>query len=78
MREHCENPAVFLLEYADGLTAATFMLNGYTRGWGFAARCGGEVDNMRVFLPDNPHAHFSYLSLNIQQMFLTGKPQYPG
>ena len=29
------------------------------------------------FLPDNPHAHFSYLSLNIQQMFLTGRPQYP-
>ena len=28
-------------------------------------------------MPDNPHAHFSYLSLNIQQMFLTGKPQYP-
>ncbi len=77
VREHCENPAVFLLEYADGLKAATLMLNGYTRGWGFAARRNGEIENMRVFLPDNPHAHFSYLSLNIQQMFLTGRPQYP-
>ena len=49
-----------------------------TRGGG-ALRRGAmaQVDNMRVFLPDNPHAHFSYLSLNIQQMFLTGKPQYP-
>ena len=77
MREHCKNPALFLLEYADGLKAATLMLTGYTRGWGFAARRQGEVEGMRVMLSDAPHPHFSYLSLNIQEMFLTGKPQYP-
>ncbi len=76
-REYCENPAVFLLEYADGLHAATLMLNGYTQGFGFAARRNGQVEGMRVLLPGDPHPHFSYLSLNIQQMFLTGRPQYP-
>jgi len=77
VREHCKNPAVFLMEYADGLKTATLMLTGYVKGWGFAARRNGEVEGMRVLLSDNPHPHFSYLSLNIQQMFLTGKPQYP-
>ena len=77
VRDHCENPALFLLEYADGLQAATLMLNGYTKGWGFAARRNGQVEGMRVLLPDSPHPHFSYLSLNVQQMFLTGEPQYP-
>ena len=77
VREHCKDPAVFLLEYADGLKTATLMLNGYVKGWGYAARSNGEVEGMRVLLSDNPHPHFSYLSLNIQQMFLTGKPQYP-
>lgn len=77
VRDHCENPALFFLEYADGLQAATLMLNGYTKGWGFAARRNGQVEGMRVLLPDSPHPHFSYLSLNVQQMFLTGEPQYP-
>lgn len=77
VRDHCENPALFLLEYADGLQAATLMLNGYTKGWGFAARRDGQVEGMRVLLADSPHPHFSYLSLNVQQMFLTGQPQYP-
>ena len=77
VREHCKDPAVFLMEYADGLKTATLMLNGYVKGWGYAARSNGEVEGMRVLLSDNPHPHFSYLSLNIQQMFLTGKPQYP-
>ena len=77
MEAHCEKPAAFLLEYADGLRAATLMLNGYLQGWGYAGRVGGQVSGMEVFLPGDPHAHFSYLSLNIQEMFLTGRPQYP-
>lgn len=77
VRELCKDPAVFLMEYADGLKTATLMLNGYIKGWGYAARRNGQVEGMRVLLSDNPHPHFSYLSLNIQQMFLTGKPQYP-
>ncbi len=73
----CLEPAAFILEYADGLCATTLMLYDYTRSWGYACRMGGQVQAMRVLLPGAPHAHFSYLGLNIQEMFLTGKPQYP-
>jgi hypothetical protein len=74
---HCDDPAVFLMEYVDGLKTATFILNGFTKGWGFAARRGDKVDAMEVTLHDDPHPHFSYLSLNIQRMFLTGESPYP-
>lgn len=77
MEAHCTSPAAFLIEYADGLRTATLMLNGYISGWGYAGRVNGKVQGMRVLLSDDPHPHFSYLSLNIQEMFLTGKPQYP-
>ena len=32
---------------------------------------------LEVFLARDPHGHFSYLGLNIQKMFTTGRPQYP-
>ncbi len=77
METHCKAPAAFLLEYADGLRAAALMLNGYLQGWGYAGRVNGQVQGMEVHLPGSPHAHFSYLSLNIQQLFLTGVSPYP-
>jgi hypothetical protein len=77
METHCQAPAVFLLEYSDGLRAAVLMLNGYLRGWGYAGRVNGQTQGTEVYLPDDPHAHFSYLSLNIQKMFQTGLPTYP-
>ena len=77
VKDLCEHPALFAMEYADGLKTSTLMLNGFMKGWGYAARRSGKVEGMRILLPDNPHGHFSYLSLNIQKMFLTGKPQYP-
>lgn len=77
MEAHCLNPAIFLMEYGDGLRTATLMLNGYTKSKGYAGRVGGEVRGMEAYLENDPHPHFSYLSLNIQEMFLTGRPQYP-
>ena len=77
IEEHCENPILFLVTYRDGLKTASMLLNGYAQGWGYAARRGGEVDAMEVTLPGAPHAHFSYLGLNVHSMFLTGEPRYP-
>ena len=74
---HCNAPAAFLLEYADGLRAAALTLNGYIQGWGYAGRVNGQTQGTETHLPDSPYPHFSYLGLNIQQMFLTGVPQYP-
>ena len=78
MQELCENPHVFLLEYNDGLRATLLQLNGFSGQWIYAARVGGEV-TATALVPNRaePHAHFGYLGLNIQEMFLTGEPQYP-
>lgn len=77
MEMQCEAPAVFLLEYSDGLRAGVLMLNNYLQGWGYSGRVNGQVQSMETYLPNSPYAHFSYLSLNIQQLFLTGTPPYP-
>ncbi|MSS72495.1 MAG: hypothetical protein EXS64_13530 [Candidatus Latescibacteria bacterium] len=78
MEDHCKNPAVFILEYRDGLRAAVLMLNGYVTDMAYAGRVRGEVQATEVYLQHGtPHAHFSYLGLNIEEMFVTGVPSYP-
>ena len=78
MEEHCKNPALFLVEYRDGLRGAVLMLNGYVVDLAYAARIGNKVYGTEFYLQNSPpHAHFSYLSLNIEEMFVTGTPTYP-
>ncbi len=77
MEELCKEPVVFLIAYNDGLEAAILHLRGFANEWSYASRVDGEIQatGMRGYGP--PYPHFSYLSLNIQEMFLTGIPQYP-
>lgn len=78
MEEHCANPAIFLVEYRDGLRAAALMLSGYVEDMAYAARINHEILATEFYLaPGPPHAHFSYLSLNIEEMFVSGRPTYP-
>ena len=78
MEEACEKPAVMLIEYRDGFKAALLQIPTVIREWGYAARVGGQIRATAMnAVWENPHPMFSYLSLNIQEMFLTGKPQYP-
>lgn len=76
-RQLCQTPALYLMEYADGLQTATFMLADYLQGWGYAGRVEGEVEGTEFYLHGDPHPHFSYLCLNAQQMFLSGEVTYP-
>lgn len=77
-RKVCEKPLVYLMEYNDGLKTATFLLNGFTSGWSYAGRrTDGQIDAAEFFLGGDPFPHFSYLCLNAQQLFLTGKAGYP-
>ena len=76
IEENCKNPAVFLLEYADGLRAATLMLDGHLRGFGYAAQVDGRMESAE-FNPGGLERPFSALGLSIQEMFLTGRPQQP-
>ena len=80
LRENSETIAVFLLEYVDGFKAATLMSGGFSgwlKGWGYAARVDGKIEASEFYLHGDPHPHFSYLSLNAQDLFLTGQPNYP-
>ncbi len=77
MKTNCNNPVLFLLEYSDGLRAATLLLPGHLQGFGYAARVGREI-HCTGFGKKNYQDHtFGYLGLNIQEMFLTGRPTYP-
>ena len=83
MEDHCANPAVFVIEYQDGLRAAVVMLNGYIEDLAYAARVDGRVVASEFYAQGHggnenlAYCHFSYLSLNMEEMFVTGCPQYP-
>ena len=78
IREGCPNPTLYLMEHSDGFQSAVLMLNGYVTDFAYAGRIGDNIDATEFYLQNGtPHAHFSYLSLNIEEMFLTGIPQYP-
>jgi hypothetical protein len=82
IEDHCSEPALFLVEYRDGCRGAVLMLNGYVHDLAYAARVDGRVEATEFHAQghggkDGAYAHFSYLALNAEEMFLTGKPQYP-
>ena len=76
--QHVPEPVAFVLDYRDGLRAGVVMVNGYCETWAYAAEAAGQVQTCEVYLQSgSPHAHFSYLSLNVEEMFVTGRPTYP-
>jgi len=75
MEQHCPHPVAFVIEYRDGLRAAVLMLNGYVSDFAYAGRANGQIQATEFYLQRGfPYGHFSYLSLNIEEMFLSGKP----
>ena len=84
MEEHCSQPAVMLVEYCDGFRGAALMLNGYVRDLAYAARVGGEIFASEFYSQGHgydeelgPYSHFSYQSLNVEEMFIQGVAAYP-
>ena len=76
--EGCPNPTLFLMEHRDGFRSAVLMLNGYVTDFAYACKNGDEISATEFYLQNGPpYSHFSYLSLNIEEMFLTGIPTYP-
>ncbi len=78
MEQHEENPVAIIVNYRDGTKGAVLTMNSYYgRRCAYAARVDGKIVGTEfVVHKKQPYCHFSYLCLNIQQMFLTGKPQY--
>jgi hypothetical protein len=83
-RELADEPAVFLLEYRDGLRAAVCMLDGVTTELTFAARVTTPdraaprlVATRFAGYTQEPFGHFAWLVEHIQDMVCTGEEPLP-
>jgi hypothetical protein len=82
MEDNAKNPVLFLLEYVDGLRAASYLLQGHATNFLFAGKVKGKeapvACNFGFTEPGSrPLAHFDGLVYCIEHMFATGKPLYP-
>ncbi|MFH1084791.1 MAG: hypothetical protein V1772_03410 [Chloroflexota bacterium] len=78
VRSAAPEPAAFVVRHLDGLETAVLMLDGFCQSFAFAALGAEGVSTCEFVLQSGgAHAHFSYLSRNVEEMFLTGLPSYP-
>jgi hypothetical protein len=79
-RDLVKEPAVFVLEYNDGLRAAAFLMTGLVEDFTAAVEVEGLAQPvaMLMYLQEHrPHHHFGCLVKNMEVMFETGKAPYP-
>lgn len=80
LEQLCGKPALFLIEHRDGFQSAVLMATGpqaQIETFAYAAQINDQIHACEVHLPGEPHAHFSYLSLNVEEMFVSGQPTWP-
>jgi hypothetical protein len=80
MREWIKDPVAHRIEYADGLRATMFLLNGLVGDFTFAARIKGRAEPLSTlfYLPPNPNVTYSAaLMSKAEETFVTGKAPYP-
>jgi hypothetical protein len=72
-------PALYQIEYRDGLKASLFMLDGAIADFNFAARVRGHgLISTQFLIPPPPNrAHLARLAGNIEQMFATSVAPHP-
>lgn len=77
--QNCKKPELALIEYADGLRAAMITLDGHSAAFGFAGKIRNESKPVAThfWLQEPGFNHFSFLTHNIETMYLTGKETYP-
>lgn len=79
-RNLVKEPAVFVVDYNDGLKAAAFLMTGMVEDFTVAVDVEGRsapVSTLMNLQNSRPHHHFGCLVKNIEKMFETGKPPYP-
>ncbi len=79
-RQLVKHPAVFVVDYNDGLKGAAFLLTGLVEDFTVAVDVDGQskpVSTLMKLQEGRPHHHFGCLVKNIETMFETGKPPYP-
>ena len=75
-----KDPAVFIVDYNDGLRAAAFLMTGMVEDFTVAVDVEGQptpVSTLMNLQNSRPHHHFGCLVKNIEKMFETGKAPYP-
>ena len=79
--QNCKLPVVFLLEYRDGLRAATYMLDGHQSGWVFGAQLKKQpkpvATHFGLVTKSRDLPHFDGLVRCIEELFVTRRPVYP-
>ena len=78
MEQHAKNPVAIIVNYRDGTKGTVLMMyRYYGLRWAYAAKVDGKTVATEFVLQEkSPKCHFSYLGLNAQEMFITGKPLY--
>lgn len=79
-RDLVKEPAVFVIDYNDGLKAAAFLMTGMVEDFTVAVDVEGRstpVSTLMNLQNSRPHHHFGCLVKNIEKMFETGKAPYP-
>jgi len=80
MRVLVKKPAVFIIDYNDGLKAAAFLLTGLVQDFTYAIDLEGQQKPFSTLMKlqaGKPHYHFGCLVKNMEIMFKTGKAPYP-
>jgi hypothetical protein len=84
MKLRVRNPLVYQYQHRDGLKSTMILLDGLVRDFTFAAQIEGHAKPLscQMYLPmqdgrTTEANFFSPLAHNAEQMFLTGKAQYP-
>ena len=75
-----KDPAVFVVNYNDGLQAAAFLLTGLVEDFTVALDMEGRAAPLALLMKlqeGRPYHHFGCLVKNIETMFETGKAPYP-
>ncbi len=80
MKELVKKPAVFIVDYNDGLKAAAFLLTGLVQDFTYAIDLEGQQKPFSTLMKlqaGKPHYHFGCLVKHMETMFKTGKAPYP-
>ncbi len=75
-----KSPDLLIIDYADGLRACVFSLNGAVLEWSAAWQYEktGEVESAVFWTQElRPFMHFSWMLMDIGKMMQTGKPTWP-
>jgi hypothetical protein len=80
LQEIVKDPAVYLVDYRDGLEGAAFMLNGAVNDATAAVEIEGRSEPLSTIMwleRGAPSRHFACLAQHAEKMFQNGKPPYP-